>query len=515
MEFQKQNNFDEEWRKAFEQASVPPSDELWGRIESELDKKKKRSPFLFFLKPSLMATGLAAALALVLGGILFFNREVKTTDVAQISTTPTAEKPNTASTQAKDTPKTLEQPTTEQASLAAVQTSSKEVGLNKVSKIKISNKPAFVREESIIAVNARKIESKDNGTNLPVVTSNQPTTASDNTAIANVNSANTTKEAVTPLTIETLTDSKTTLASVENLDGKKYRYFGTRYTMNRNKLAFDAEAALENTENTALASNESKVWVGLQSGVAPFDPNMKFGSLNSLAYSSANEYAQLANSAASPSDKNVQVSRPQNDIKAGIAINSGVAVGYKIAKKWSLESGVRYLRGNSTLETNTYSFQNNGYVNTFLGDYLLQNSAKNYSFAGNSNTVVADASKFGNRYEYLMVPMQVGYEIGLTQKLGLNVLAGISTDIFLQNSIFTDNGLVRGKNTINSDSKIYKPVNFSGLGGLRASYLISKHWQANIGTSYQRALFSGMNSSVDLNMRLQMFGINYGFNYRF
>ena len=82
MEFQRQNNFEEEWRKAFENASIPPSDELWGRIESELDKKKKRSPFLFFLRPSLMATGLAAALALVLGGILFFNNETKT-DVAQ------------------------------------------------------------------------------------------------------------------------------------------------------------------------------------------------------------------------------------------------------------------------------------------------------------------------------------------------------------------------------------------------------------------------------------------------
>lgn len=508
MEFQKQNNFEEEWRKAFESASIPPSDELWGRIESELDKKKKRSPFLFFLKPSLMATGLAAALALVLGGILFFNRETKT-DVAYNPVKPVQSKTN--SELKESVTKIKETEIAEQQTLASVESKDKLID-TKENTTKTNRISGFAGTHSMASVNARKTENSI--TSLPPVNVNQSGIAANNTAIATTNSDNTTKETIASLTTPALTDAQTALASVENLEGKKYRYFGSRYTLNRNKLLFDAEAS-ENTENTSLAANESKVWVGLQSGVAPFDPNMKFGSLNSLAYSSANEYAQLANgSAASPGSKDVQVSRPQNDIKAGLAINSGVAVGYKIAKKWHLESGVRYLRGNSTLETNTYAFQNNGYVNTFLGDYLLQNSAKDYSLVG-SNTVVADASKFGNRYEYLMVPMQVGYEIGLTKKLGLNVLAGFSTDIFLQNSIFTDNGLVRGKNTISSDSKIYKPVNFSGLGGLRASYLISRHWQANIGTSYQRALFSGMNSSVDLNMRLQMFGINYGFNYRF
>jgi hypothetical protein len=509
MEFQKQNNFEDEWRKAFEDASVPPSDELWGRIESELDNKKKRSPFLFFLKPSFIATGLAAALALVLGGILFFNRGAKTNvDVAQ---NPTQSKDTPIATQPTNTKAPKETASTGQELVASAETLSK--NSTKGEKAKVNTKSGFANTSNIASVNARSTESRIN--NLPIVAVNPPITVADNTNISTTNPDNTIKDAIAPIKAEALTDTKVALASVESLDGKKYRYLGSRYTMNRNKLAFDAES-LENTENTALASNESRVWVGLQSGVAPFDPNMKFGNLNNLAYSSANEYAQLANgSVASPGNKDVQVSRPQNDIKAGLAINSGVAVGYKIAKKWHIESGVRYLRGNSTLETNTYSFQNNGYVNTFLGDYFLQNSAKDYSMVGNSNTVVADASKFSNRYEYLMVPMQVGYEIGITKKLGLNLLAGFSTDIFLQNSIFTDNGLVRGKNTISNDSKIYKPVNFSGLGGLRANYLISKHWQANIGTSYQRALFSGMNSSVDLNMRLQMFGINYGFNYRF
>ena len=501
MKVDKQNNFEEEWRKAFEGASMTPSDELWGRIESELEKKKSR-PFLFFLKPSLMATGLAAALALVLGGILFFSQEPKA-DIAQ--------------NKGINTPAAVLQDSHEKSPADATSTNdSPAIAANtKKSKTTRENHPDIKDTRSTIAISGQTYNSRLSKTTIAL---HVPPAETGKAGVSGL--ANSINDKILPAPTETLIASAETLGSVDKLDGKKFRYLGSRYTMQRNKLAFDAEA-IDERENIMLASNDSKFWVGLQSGVAPFDPNMKLGGINSMAYSAANSYAQLANGSLGPSgpgagDKgSLTVSQPQNNIKAGLAINSGVAFGYKVAPKWHIESGVRYLRGNSTLETNTYSFQNNGYVNSFLSNYLLQNSAQNYSQFDRSNTVVSDASQFGNRYEYLMIPMQMGYEIALTKRVDLNLLAGFSTDIFLQNSIFTDKGLVKGKNTINNDNKIYKPVNFSGLGGVRASYMLNRHWQANIGTSYQRALFSGMTPSVNINMQLQMFGINYGFNYRF
>ncbi len=498
MKVEKQNNFEEEWRKAFEGASMTPSDELWGRIESELDKKKNR-PFLFFLKPSLMATGLAAALALVLGGVIFFNQESKS-DLAQNKILHTStEVLKNSRAQLPAAAKTSH----EMPAIAANKTEIKTSG---------ANAPGLSKTGNSIALNSQAAMSRFTGTTKANHVLAQEQVKTD----LNILNDKATQKSVATAE-QTLIASTETSGSLNKIDGKPYRYYGSRYTMQRNKLAFDAEA-IETTENRTLASNDSKFWVGLQSGVAPFDPNMKLGGINSMAYSAASDYAQLANgSLANPSDKgSLTVTKPQNSVKSGLAINSGIAFGYKVAPKWHIESGVRYLRGNSTLETNTYAFQTNGYVNTFLGNYLLQNSAQNYSMTANkSNTVVADASQFGNRYEYLMIPMQMAYEIGLTKRLGLNLLAGFSTDFFLQNSIYTDKGLVKGKNTINNDSKIYKPVNFSGLGGVRASYMLNRHWQANVGTSYQRALFSGMSSSVNINMQLQMIGINYGFNYRF
>ncbi|UTA68032.1 hypothetical protein [Emticicia sp. 21SJ11W-3] len=500
MKVEEQNNFEEEWRKAFENAAMTPSEELWGRIESELDKKKKR-PFLFFLKPSLMATGLAAALALVLGGILFFNETPKA-DIAQT---------NDRIVKDQNASGTMPENRLGVSPTGKATTNNPSLIATKESKTSGTGTPDLKNSRITIAANSNIAASKRPETSVAVYL--LPTDGAGKSGIAGL--ARNTNENSVAVTAEPLLASAHNLGSPEKLDSKKYSHFGSRYTMKRNKLAFDAETD-EESPNTALAANESKFWVGLQSGVAPFDPNMKLGNLNSMAYSAASDYAQLTNASNSPSDKgSLSVSRPRNDVKNGVAINSGIAFGVRVSKKWHIESGVRYLRGNSTLETNTYAFQNNGYVNTFLGNYLLQNSAQNYSQVKNSNTVVADASQFGNRYEYLMIPMQMAYEVGLTKKMSLNLLAGFSTDIFLQNSIFTDKGLVRGKNTINSENNIYKPVNFSGLGGVRASYMLNRHWQANIGTSYQRALFSGMTSAVNINMQMQMFGINYGFNYRF
>ncbi len=525
MESLNQNNFEEEWQRAFENASISPPSDMWDKIELELDRKKRR-PFLFFLRPAGIATGMAAALLLVMGGILIFNKNYQenTKDFSQNSTkTKQSTKPQIAQTEKsiidKKSSETHSDLNNEQLA------STKNIAEN-VEKLITKNKKTYKEKTSrnnefsktqnsndVFEKTIAKAEFKEENNiseNKNVIAQNidnQIVTDKNETVLANI--------------------VQNGIVEINALNSKKFVYYGSRYTLNRNKLAFDVEAPEIEKPNT----DDSKFWLGFQSGVSPFDPNMKLGGLNTVAMQQADAFASAVNdvkgsssAVSSPATAGnttgkVAVSQPQNGIKSGVGTNLGFAFGYKIAKKWNLESGIRYLRGNSTLQSNTYAFQQNGYVNTFLADYLLQNSAKsNYVLNGVQapiNTVVADASQFNNRYEYLMIPMQIGYEIGLSEKLGLNLLAGVSADVFLKNTIANDNTFVQEKNTINGSSKIYNPLNISALGGLRASYLLSKHWQANLGSSYQYSLFSGINASTNLQMRLRMFGVNYGVSYRF
>jgi hypothetical protein len=529
MEPLKQNSFEQEWQQAFENASIPPPNDMWDKIEQELERKKRR-PFLFILRPSAVASGIAAALILVLGGLLFFNKnnaynqKVNAQNISKTS-------------QDVESIKTNKNPTDEE-SIAKVPNPTQDIPNDKA--IASVERPSQIEDNFSLKNKIRQYHLTENHPNKTKnhnhALSKKSTLASvvkldkkgDNIIAKSENTIaqNTQNQEVLSRQIILENNFRDTFVALNTLKRKEYTYFGSSRTLNRNKLVFDYEMP----ETQTIASNESKFWLGIQSGVAPFDPNMKLSGLNTFALQAADAFAKVSNSQSSPNlgamgassgDKlpagSVVVSQPQNAIKSGVGINTGFAFGYKIAKKWSIESGIRYLRGNSTLQSNTYAFQQNGYVNTFFADYLLQNSSNNIVTAAQSpiNTVVADASQFNNRYEYLMIPMQLGYEIGLSKKLGLNILAGISTDIFLQNTIANDNSFVQEKSTINSTNNIYKPLNISGLGGVRASYLLSKHWQANIGSSYQHSLFSGINSSTALQMRLRMFGVNYGVNYRF
>lgn len=519
MDSQKPSNFEKEWQKAFNDASFAPPSDMWERIEQDLERKKRR-PFLFFLRPSAMLAGVAATLVLALGGILFFNQQDSKTPLASVNG-------NTPKVSSKSQP-TNNQSNTAEANIENLASSSASVTEPSFPIENYNGKQTLALAKNDIkkrVTNSKK--SIQNNQLMLAAVSTINTNVGD--MIVNVDKNN---SQASDKTIIQTTDSqanKTTLLAQNEHQGiadfallkhRDFQYLGSRYTLKRNKLVFESEV----TEAPVVASNDSKFWLGLQSGVSPFDPNMKLGGLNTVALAQADAYANMSNTpsvGASPSagDKqgNVMVSQPQNAIRAGIGINTGVAMGYKISKKWNFESGIRYLRGNSTLNSNTYAFQQNGYANTFLADYLLQNSSNQDMQSANKqiNTVVADASQFGNRYEYLMIPMQVGYEIGLSKKVALNILAGVSTDIFLQNTIINDNSILQEKSTINTSSNIYKPLNLSGLGGVRASYLVSKHWQLNLGSSYQHSLFSGINNSTALQMRLKMFGLNYGLNYRF
>lgn len=520
MDSQKPNNFEEEWQKAFNDASFAPPNDMWERIEQDLERKKRR-PFLFFFRPSAMLAGVAATLVLALGGILFFNQKDSKTPLAVVSGSTAKVSPNSQNTNSQ--PNTAQTnadilgsaaPSSTESNLSTKNNDAKQTltfAENDINK-RVTNHKKSTKSNQLPTLTAASFASTNTGDMVADV----PTSKNQSLGIYNVQ------------TLDNQANKRVSVAQNDNnaivdlalLKYHEYQYLGSRYTLKRNKLSFEGEV----TEAPVVASNDSKFWVGVQSGVSPFDPNMKLGGLNTVALAQADAYAKESNQAvvgAFPSagdpQANVMVSQPQNAIKSGIGINTGVAMGYKISKKWNFESGIRYLRGNSTLNSNTYAFQQNGYVNTFLADYLLQNSAnQDMQFAnGQINTVVADASQFGNRYEYLMIPMQVGYEIGLSKKVALNILAGISTDIFLQNTIINDNSILQEKSTINASNNIYKPLNLSGLGGVRASYLISKHWQLNLGSSYQHSLFSGINNSTVLQMRLKMFGLNYGLNYRF
>jgi hypothetical protein len=527
MESNNQHTFEQEWQKAFKNASTPPPEHLWENIERELDKKDSKRPFLFYLHPSYMGAGIAAALFIALGGILYFyNQEHFRTELAQ-----------------NNIIKKNNQPSNEVNNQIKTNSSKKTVTDNSI-----------IFEENKQKNNQNTKSNIDNALVIPAITSfknhspdanaikGQPIADTFNkTEIAQIenaiesqpiadtfNKTEVSKSLPSDISEVALLNLKNELASLRAIESIAYQPLGNRFILTRPMLLYDYNSPISDDNKTeSLASNDSKFWIGLESGRGAFNPNMKLNELNTIAIKQADDYASnrsIDNDNIAglnpnyPTISQIQtnqiiVTKPLNAIQSGIASNVSVLFGYKIHKKFSLESGIRYLKGNTTLVSNTFAIgESNNYTNLFFIDYLAQINSKD---SDKSNAFVADISQVNNRYEYLLIPLQVGYGLSISKKTRLDILGGFSADIFVNNIIESDNTNFVKEATFNNQSNTYKPLNISGLGSLRFNYLFDKHWQINLGASAQKALVSGINNNTNLYMKMQVWGINYGLSYRF
>jgi len=504
-----QNNFEDEWRKAFESSELTPPTDMWNRIERELDKKEKR-PFLFFIRPNLSA-GIAATLILTLAGFWYFSNSStpKQNIIAQ----------KQSSNSHSQTKKVLESKPNQEES---------------ITRVDIPNKLEIATSNEIKTVN-RFGSSKPNSTNkikdIPnysekgisvssvavvnpeiIISENRQLVAKNDKELAKISTKNIENQ---------FTSEENKSVVLEKIRNKGFHLFVREFYLNRNKLLFENENNFE-PKDVIAQNSQGKFWLGIQSGVAPFKPSMDLNPLNSISLREAEIFADYSNNlvqsgqsgntpivGAGNNKGTILVTQPQNNLKNGISTHVGFNWGYQLNNKFSLESGLKYLRGNSILESNTYSFAENGEANTFFANYLSNNASGDFR-----NTIIADASQGVSRYEYIMLPIQVGYQVNLSKKIGLQLSSGVTADIFLQNTIINDNGMLQDKSIIKRNNSLYKPLNFSSLQGLRGLYQINNRWQAVISGTYQQSLSSNTTSDV-LKMKLKIFGLSYGLNYRF
>lgn len=471
-----ENKFEKQWQEAFNDASFTPPDALWERIAEQLDEDKKQKPFfMLWGMPAYFASGIAATLILALSGLYFF----RPSDTV-------ASKNNVAKTEIK--PEQTKQPDDVVESVvqpAEVTTANAPLASNKTNKI-FTNK-----KQVTVALN------------------------SDNQYF------NTIKSADVALTSEIKpqeSNDKSFLEKLSTILGKEVEKYTVHYTLKRNKLGFEIK---ENTASEKVTP-ERRTWIGLISGISPFKPNFQSGNLNALAASSADAFKKNdANFSFQESKVNSSTpgqsvtgdpslalpnSAPVQQFSVGRAINLGIQAGKKLTKHLALEAGLRYLQGNAPANTNVYTLnQTTGDINTFYQDYLSNGKST-------TNAVVAIEDVVRNEYEYLIIPVQLAYQIPLSKKLNVEVLGGVSADAFLKNTLESESTDIA---TLTSSNSAFRSVGMSGLGGVRVNYSLDDKWELSIGSGFQRAIVSNFNSATSAKLRPQMLGVNYGVNYHF
>jgi hypothetical protein len=113
-----------------------------------------------------------------------------------------------------------------------------------------------------------------------------------------------------------------------------------------------------------------------------------------------------------------------------------------------------------------------------------------------------------NDYQFVQVPVQVGYQLRPRKRLGLALVGGFLSNIFVRNTV--GNELI-----ITNKDGVYRPVSWAATLGARVRYRPSRQWSASLAGVYQPSLGFGTRPQSAVQSQPTSTGMSFGINYHF
>jgi len=254
-------------------------------------------------------------------------------------------------------------------------------------------------------------------------------------------------------------------------------------------------------EHKAKEQTQEKVWTAL--GVAA-------GGFSAVSHSTAQAQS---NGFAFASMNNSKVADKQSKA-SGVAYSLGLSFGTKVAPRWVLQGGLNYLTQSSNyVATNViaspdYSTLKAESINALGKLPALADAASSDRLAP---TVPYSVN---NSLKYFSLPVQAGYLL-VNRKFGVQLNAGISTDLFLENTITPEGGSLDKTTQGNGSDSPYRTVNFSGLMGTEFSYRLGQRYRIALNPALRYPLNSVYKSDVGIESAPLTFDVGLRFRYIF
>jgi hypothetical protein len=171
-------------------------------------------------------------------------------------------------------------------------------------------------------------------------------------------------------------------------------------------------------------------------------------------------------------------------------------IGQKLSKNWFVETGIGYYRGNSILDDNTYLIDRVNNTRSSAYSRLVSTSKNQLSVAElNNNNIVVNTAlpiRVRNDFQFLNIPFRVGYWFNPNKKLSFSLAAGASADLFLKNTMSTLDNTDFSLVEITRDDEVYKTVNLNAVITPSIHYRIAQRWDVSIEGTIQKALSEGI-----------------------
>lgn len=256
----------------------------------------------------------------------------------------------------------------------------------------------------------------------------------------------------------------------------------------------------EDARDKGVNTNEN-LWtsVGFAAG--------SFNALQGLAPASASGPATMTMAAAPIVDQEASAT--------GYSYSMGVNIGTKLSRRWVLQGGVNYLThaseyvANSVVMDGPSNYQQQKFRAVSTTE-LMASGAEEFS----DKLVYSAPYNVNNNMRYLSVPLQAGYLL-VDKTFGLQLNAGVATDLFLQNTISGDSDqLAKTSQSMGSDSP-YRTVNLSGLVGTEFSYRFGDHYRLSLNPGLRYPLNTIYKSELGVQSTPLTFDVGLRFRYIF
>lgn len=271
---------------------------------------------------------------------------------------------------------------------------------------------------------------------------------------------------------------------------------------------------------------EPVLWAGVNFSAGVFNPNVEYGSggrsfspfgflggmKDEASYGDAVPSDQYGNMMATDVDQESTIysqTNNQRDYQADQALAYSVNLGYRLGRRWILESGLGYSYNKSTTTSNSY-----------FSDPVSQRKVPDLYAAEYTtpdlNTVnyVSEGYEIFNTFEFVTVPIDVGYLL-VNRKFNVILKTGISSNIFLQNTIGNQDIGFDDIQLNNSDGTPYRDVYLNGKFSTQLSYTIYKRYHLSLEPGYRFALNSMTGNNTDFVSYPSSFMISTGLWYSF
>jgi hypothetical protein len=277
----------------------------------------------------------------------------------------------------------------------------------------------------------------------------------------------------------------------------KLDFTGTSYDAGQRLLAKRAyeEEMLNKKKSEKEKSATEGLWTSLGVGAGTFS---SITSLSEAAPASSFNSYYLSNAVESETSA------------GGSSYSVGLQLGGSLSKRWVVQGGFNYLSQQSQYTSNAavYDDQRGYYSATSVAELNMNQDVVGNAILGTSDYHV------NSQRTYISVPVIAGYRI-LDRSFGIMLNTGISTDLFLQQVLTTDNEAIASSSTGRESDSPYRPVNFSGLLGTEFSYRLADRYRVALNPGIRYPFSSIYKSETGIENMPFSFDVALRFNYIF